>query len=100
MVKKSSICNFLFGCACAAFNHGKYPIKILDFFNLEILYYSNKRLEPATACVIVGSKNTHGTGIEQINCRFIVAMFDFCNLCARAASHHHERGQKNCIQQP
>ena len=42
------------------------------------MYYSNKLLKPTTACVIVRiKKNPHGTGIEQINCRFIRAMFFF-----------------------
>ena len=58
------------------------------------MYYSKKGLKPKTACVMVRRKSRYGTGIEQINCPFIDAMFVFCNLCARAASHPHERAQK------
>ena len=37
------------------------------------------------------------TGMEQINCRFYRChvFFFFCNFCARATSHQHERAQKN-----
>ena len=58
------------------------------------MYYSNKLLKPSTACYYKKEKITYGTGIEQINCRFIDAMFVFCNLCASAASYQHERAQK------
>ena len=57
------------------------------------MYYSNKPLKPTTVCVIV-RKNTYGTCIKQVNCRFIGAMFDILQGCARAASHQHERAQK------
>ena len=40
-----------------------------------LMYYSNKRLNPTTAFVIVRRNNTYGTGIEQTNCPFIGAMF-------------------------
>lgn len=59
-----------------------------------LMYYSNKRLKPTTACTILRRNLSHGTRKEQINRRFIDAMFVFCNLSARATSNQHERTQK------
>ena len=41
------------------------------FWNF-LTYYSNKLLKPPTALVIFTRKRTHGTSIEQKNCRFIL----------------------------
>ena len=61
------------------------------------MYYSNKRLKPTTACVIVRRKNTYGTGIEQINCRFTGAMFVFASFkCARYLALARTRTSKLC----
>ena len=113
MVKKSSIRNFLLNCACAAVNsvltviltvltvnsygNGENPAKFLDICILKLLmHYFNKRLKPTTACVNnIRTKNTSGTGIEQINCRFVGAMFVFLqSLCARCFASARARAKQ------
>ena len=100
MVKNSSIRNFLFNCTCAAFNCVLTAMaKILqNSWIVCILKLSNvlfcQTIKTYNSVCYYKKVKTHGTGIEQINCCFISAMFVFCSLCARVALHQPERAQK------
>ena len=87
--------------------HSKNPAKFLDSLHHETLlymYYSNKQLKLKNSVYNCKKKHIWNTGIEQINCHFISAMFGFffffCNLRAHTAWHQHERVQKTCLQPP
>ena len=63
MVKKSSIRNFLFNCACTAFSWVLTAMAkiqqnswIFASWNF-LMYYSDKRLKPSTAVLLQGVKN-------------------------------------------
>ena len=100
MVKNSSIRNSLFNCACTAFSWVLAAMaKILqNSWIVCILKLSNvlfcQTIKTYNSVCYYKKVKTHGTGIEQINCRFNSAMFVFCSLCAHVASHQHERAQK------
>ena len=76
--------------------------KIPGFFASSnfLMHYSNKRLKPTTASVIVRRKkhiwNRYRTNKLSLYGHHVC----FCNLCARTASYQHERAQTNCVQPP